>query len=71
LCIIIGSVSDLEHWLAAQAGELGLNAVSVEKAGAELLREFCALVLTELAARGVLAGSEEIGCYAAARKASN
>jgi hypothetical protein len=28
-------------------------------------------VLTELAARGVLAGDEEIGCYAAARKASN
>jgi hypothetical protein len=71
LWAIIAAVSDLEHLLAAQARELGLNAVSVEEAGAELLREFCAQVLTELAARGVLAGSEEIGCYAAARKASN
>ena len=64
-------MSDLEHWLAAQARALKLNASTLELADPEVLRAFCQQVLNELAARGVLAGVEDIGCYAAAREGAN
>lgn len=64
-------MTDLEGWLAAQAHTLGLDAATVEEADAELLRDYCRLVLTELAARGLLTGDEPVGCYAAARSAGN
>ncbi|WP_407570088.1 hypothetical protein [Deinococcus altitudinis] len=64
-------MTDLEGWLARRARELGLNALNVESAGSEVLRAYCAAVLDELAARGLLPGEEQIGCYAAAREEAN
>jgi hypothetical protein len=64
-------VSDLERWLAAQARALGLSAVNVRQADPATLREYCALILEELAARGLLERAPEVGCYAAARPGGN
>ena len=64
-------MSDLEYWLAAQARALKLNASTLELADPEVLRAFCQQVLGELAARGMLAGVEEIGCYVAAWERAN
>ena len=44
---IIAAVSDLEHWLAAQARGLGLDAVNVESADPEALRQFCQQVMSD------------------------
>lgn len=68
---MIWAVDELEHWLATQARALGLDAAGVEDASPDVLREFCTRVLAELAARGVLAGAEEVGCYAAPRAGGN
>ncbi|WP_407538248.1 hypothetical protein Q0M94_08985 [Deinococcus radiomollis] len=64
-------MTELEGWLARQARELGLNALNVEDADPEVLRAYCAAVLNELAARGLLPGPEQIGCHAAARRTAN
>ena len=44
-------MSDLEHWLAAQARGLGLDALNLGSADPEVVRQFCQQMLTELAAR--------------------
>ena len=64
-------MTDLESWLAAQARALGLDAVNIEYAEPEILRAYSRVVLGELAARGLLAGPEVVGCYAAAREGAN
>ena len=64
-------MTELEGWLTRQARELGLNALNVEDAEPEVLRAYCAAVLNELAARGLLPGAEQIGCHAAARAKAN
>ncbi len=71
LWAIIAVVSDLEHWLAAQARGLGLDVLNLESADPETLRRFCQQVLGELVARGMLPGPEQIGCYVAARERAN
>lgn len=63
--------ADLEHWLAAQARALGLDALNVERARPEVLRAYCLLVLDELAARGLLAGVVNLDCHAKARECGN
>ena len=64
-------MSELEGWLAARARELGLNALNVEDAEPEVLRAYCAAVLAELAARGLVPGPEQVGCHAGARAKAN
>ena len=64
-------VTDLEDWLAAQARALGLDAANMEYADPEVLRDFCRAVLAELAARGLLAAPEAVGCYAVRREEAN
>ncbi|WP_425145489.1 hypothetical protein [Deinococcus sp.] len=63
--------AELEAWLAQRARALGLDAENVEQADALLLRAYCREVLGELAARGRLAGRQEIGCYAALGRTQN
>lgn len=57
--------------LARQARALGLNALNVEEADPETLRAFARAALQELAARGLVAGEEEVGCWAAPRPAGH
>jgi len=64
-------MTDLERWLAAQARTLGLGTDTVEEADTEVLRDYCRQVLSELAARGLLAADAAPGCYAAVRPAGN
>ncbi len=64
-------VSDLEVYLAEQARRLGLSPLTLGAASPETLHTYCAAVLRELAARGLLEGESEIGCYAAARASGN
>lgn len=64
-------MTDLERWLAAQARDLGLGTDTVGEADAEVLRDYCRQVLSELAARGLLAAEEVPGCYAVVRPAGN
>ena len=64
-------VTDLERWLAVQARTLGLDALNVERADPDVLREYCLLVLNELAARGLLTGAHDVGCYAQVRECRN
>ena len=61
----------LEAWLAQRARDLQLDALTVESADAELVRAYCREVLGELAARGRVAGRQEIGCYAASGQPQN
>lgn len=53
--------------LARQARALGLDARKVEDADPETLRAFAQAVLSELAALGLVAGEEEVGCWARPR----
>lgn len=64
-------MTDLERWLAAEARTFGLDALNVEQADPEVLRGYCRQVLGELAARGLLAGPEPLGCHAAPREQAN
>ncbi len=64
-------VSDLEVYLAEQARRLNLTPLTLGTASPETLHTYCAAVLHELAARGLLEGEREIGCYAAARASGN
>lgn len=63
------SESELARWLAREAQMFDLNPENVDWADTETLRSYCALVLTELAARGLIEGGPaEIGCYAGVRE---
>ncbi|UWX64582.1 hypothetical protein [Deinococcus rubellus] len=64
-------MSDLELYLAEQARRLGLSPLTLGAASAETLHTYCAAVLHELAARGLLEGESEIGCHTAARATGN
>lgn len=57
----------LALYLARQARTLGLDAQNVEDADPETLRTFAQAALSELAALGLVAGEEEVGCWAAPR----
>ncbi len=61
----------LEHWLAGQARTLGLSPLTLGTAHPDTLHAYCAAVLRELSARGLLDAEPDIGCYAAARTKSN
>lgn len=53
--------------LARRARNLALDALNVEDADPETLRDFARAVLLELAALGLVRGGEEVGCWAAPR----
>ncbi|AWN22339.1 hypothetical protein DKM44_03055 [Deinococcus irradiatisoli] len=59
--------SDLEHYLADEARALGLSPLTLGVASPDTLHAYCAAVLRELAARGLLEGETELGCYARPR----
>jgi len=69
--------NELDEYLARCARELSLTPDRLETADAETLRGFCAVVLRELAARGLLPSGdsvrsgEDVGCYAAPRASGN
>jgi hypothetical protein len=63
--------TELERYFAAQARALKLSPLSLETANPETVRAYCALVLNELAARGLIEGEHLPGCYAAARASGN
>ncbi|ACO47086.1 hypothetical protein DEDE109153_05695 [Deinococcus deserti] len=60
-------MDELALELAREARRLRLDARQCQEADPEALQAFAQLVLTELAARGLVAGDDEIGCYAAPR----
>ncbi|MFD1731454.1 hypothetical protein ACFSC4_10895 [Deinococcus malanensis] len=60
-------MNDLALELARQARALRLDARQSSAPDSEALQAFAMSVLAELAARGLVAGDEEIGCYAAPR----
>ncbi|WP_103129385.1 hypothetical protein [Deinococcus aerius] len=53
--------------LARRARNLALDALNVEDADPETLRDFARAVLLELAALGLVRGGEEVGCWTAPR----
>ncbi|WP_019587375.1 hypothetical protein [Deinococcus apachensis] len=53
--------------LAHKARNLALDALNVENADPETLRDFARTALLELAALGLVCGEEELGCWAAPR----
>lgn len=57
----------LAAWLAGEARRLGLDATDPDGADEGRVRAFCAAVLRELAARGLVPGEPEIGCHARPR----
>ncbi|PYE54457.1 hypothetical protein [Deinococcus yavapaiensis] len=57
--------------LARLARTSSLSLDSVEDASEEALRSFAREVLSELVARGLLVGSEPIGCHARPRERGN
>lgn len=65
------NMDELAQPLAAAARRLGLSALNVQQADDETVREFAALVLEELAARGLVEGEEEVGCWAQERFGGN
>lgn len=66
------SEPELARWLAREAQTLGLNPENVDWVEDETLRAYCALVLNELAARGLIEGGPaEIGCYAGVRESGH
>lgn len=62
---------ELATYFARQAHRHGLTPLSVGEAGEAELRAFCALVLRELAARGLLPAENEVGCHATLRPGGN
>lgn len=58
---------DFAHHLAHEARRLGLETDALEDVPPEALHTFAQVVLDELAARGLLQGREEVGCWAAPR----
>jgi len=64
-------MDDLPLDLARQARALGLSALNLNDAEPQVLETFARQVLWALAARGLVAGDEEIGCYAAPQSAGN
>ena len=63
--------SSLERLLARHARALNLDRRSLPEADEARVREFCEIVLTELAARGLIEGELEVGCYALPRQDGN
>lgn len=61
----------LEQWLAEQARALGLSPLTLGTASPGTLHAYCAVVLRELSARGLLEGESEVGCYALRRSTGN
>ncbi|BDP40546.1 hypothetical protein DAETH_05150 [Deinococcus aetherius] len=58
---------DLAAHLARRARALDLDALNVEEAEPQTLRDFAREVLAELAALGLIRGQEEAGCWAGPR----
>ena len=68
----VAQVSDeLERYLAAEARRLNLSPLTLGTASPDALHAYCAAVLRELAARGLLENEPDIGCHAAAQTAVN
>lgn len=57
----------LARFLADNARALNLDALNVEAAEPEQLRDFTRIVMQELAARGLLRGEERLECWALPR----
>ncbi len=64
-------MDDLAHTLAREARRLNLTALNLDTADPDALHALACVVLTELAARGLLPGEEEVGCYAAQRSGAH
>lgn len=64
-------MDELAQHLARRAKALGLSSADVQDTDPEQLCAFAEVVLEELAARGYLAGQEEIDCWAAPRSSGN
>ncbi|MPY66283.1 hypothetical protein F8S09_06170 [Deinococcus sp. SDU3-2] len=61
----------LAFWLARRARQLGLERAALEQADAEALQSFALVVLEELAARGLMPGGSEVGCWSRPRSRTN
>lgn len=64
-------MDDLAHALAREARRLNLTALDLDTADPDALHTLAHVVLTELAARGLLPGEEEVGCHAAPRSGAH
>lgn len=64
-------MDDLAEFLALEARKLNLDALNVAEANPDSLRTFAQSVLEELAARGLVKGEAEVGCWASLRSAAN
>ncbi|MEF2276843.1 hypothetical protein V3W47_00940 [Deinococcus sp. YIM 134068] len=62
---------DLATHLAQQARLLGLDALNAAEAKPDTVRAFAQAVLDELAALGLVAGEEDVGCWAQRRVTGN
>ncbi|MFC4426222.1 hypothetical protein [Deinococcus navajonensis] len=60
-------MDDFALEVAREARALRLNALNLENADPQKLQTFARQVLEGLAARGLVAGEEQIGCHAAPR----
>lgn len=61
----------LARLLALEARKLNLNALSLSASPEDVVRAFAEVVLEELAARGLLEGETEVGCWARPRLQGN
>ena len=57
----------MAYELAVEARKLKLSALNVADCPEEVVRAFAQIVLDELAARGLLAGAVDLGCWAGPR----
>ena len=64
-------MDDLAPTLAREARRLHLTALDLDTADPDALNALARLLLTELAARGLLPGEDEVGCYAAPRSGAH